>query len=171
MPPRGTTRRRRSDADTADSTNVKIQEQLVNIRNAFGNETHCKNLYNYWKDEAAWKKLLYLRSKHNRLVREEETAAARLAREEEERSRRDVVSRAVESESSVPHQPAPEADDITPVPRFRRRVRRHESNVAMEEDSDDGMIYLRYCLFCYQKHSVYTKGKGIIDLHSCKRQN
>jgi len=96
-----------------------------------------------------------LRSKHNRLVREEETAAARLAQEEEERNRRDVVSRAVESESSVPHQPAPEADDIPPVPRFRRRVRRHEPNVAMEEDSDDGVIYLRYCLFCYQKHSVY----------------
>jgi len=96
-----------------------------------------------------------LRSKHNRLVREEETAAARLAQEEEERNRRDVVSRALESESSVPHQPAPEADDIPPVPRFRRRVRRHEPNVAIEEDSDDGVIYLRYCLFCYQKHSVY----------------
>jgi len=51
MPPRSTTRRRRSDADTADGTNVKIQEQLVNIRNAFGNETHSKNLYNYWKDK------------------------------------------------------------------------------------------------------------------------
>jgi len=44
MPPRSTTRRRRSDADTADGTNVKIQEQLVNIRNDFGNETHSKNL-------------------------------------------------------------------------------------------------------------------------------
>ena len=68
MPPRSRTRRQRSNADTAESTNVKIQEQLAVIRNgnAFGSETHCKNLYNYWKNgtraddeakqgHAAWK--------------------------------------------------------------------------------------------------------------------
>ncbi len=96
MPPRRR-RRRRSDVDTLDSINIKIQQQLANIRNAFDNETHCKNLYNYWKngsrtdDEARrghfeWKKLLRLRGKQNQHVQEE--TAARLAREEEERRRR-----------------------------------------------------------------------------------
>jgi|SaaInl74LU_5_DNA_1037368.scaffolds.fasta_scaffold06702_4 hypothetical protein len=79
--------------------------------------------------------------------------------------KQDVVSRAVESESFIPHQPAPEADDIPPVPQLRRRERQHEPNVATEEDSDDDMATeedcdykirrLRYCLFCYQKHSGY----------------
>ena len=104
MPPRSRTRRRRSNADTAESTNVKIQEQLAVIRNAFGSETHCKNLYNYWKNgtraddeakqgHAAWHKLSKLRSRHNRLVQEEETAAARLVHEEEERRRREEEER------------------------------------------------------------------------------
>ena len=99
MPPRRRrTRRRRSDADTADNTNVKIQQQLVGIRNAFDNETHCKNLFNYWRnksrtdDEAkrghsAWKKLLNLRAKYDRLAQEENDA--RLAQEEEERRRQE----------------------------------------------------------------------------------
>ena len=108
MPPRSRTRRRRSNADTAESTNVKIQEQLAVIRNAFGSETHCKNLFNYWQDKlrtrtddeakrghsaSAWKKLLNLRAKHSRLVQEEETAAARLVHEEEERRRREEEER------------------------------------------------------------------------------
>ena len=53
MPPRRRrTRRRRSDADTAESTNVKIQEQLVDIRNAFGSETNCKILFNCWMNKS-----------------------------------------------------------------------------------------------------------------------
>lgn len=79
----------------------------MDIHNAFGSETHCKNLFNYWvkknrtDDEAktkrghsAWNKLRNLRAKHVRLVQEEEeTAAARLTQEEEERRRRDEEER------------------------------------------------------------------------------
>lgn len=94
--------RRKSNAtDTIESINMKIQQQEQVIRDEFGDDTLCRQLFNSWStksrtdDEAkrahsAWKKLVNLKSKlKRRAAKEEEEAAAAMEEESGDESSTD----------------------------------------------------------------------------------